>query len=54
MVEQAFDLLLKSLVAKDKKPQAHAIAGASTHWLRHAGAGFNDHGDEKFDPLLAT
>ncbi|MGO4894477.1 tyrosine-type recombinase/integrase [Flavobacterium sp. W21_SRS_FM6] len=38
MVEEAFDLVIKSLVAKDKKPQAHAIAGASSHWLRHTGA----------------
>ena len=38
MVEEAFDLVIKSLVKKEKKQQAHAIAGASSHWLRHTGA----------------
>jgi len=38
MVEEAFNLVIKSLVAKGKKTQAHAIAGASSHWLRHTGA----------------
>lgn len=38
MVEEAFDLVIKSLVAKGKKQQAHVIAGASSHWLRHTGA----------------
>ena len=38
MVEEAFDLVIKQLVAKNKKAQAQAIAGASSHWLRHTGA----------------
>jgi integrase len=38
MVEEAFDLVIKKLVAEDKLQQAHAIAGASSHWLRHTGA----------------
>tara|TARA_R110002167_G_scaffold261565_5_gene468123 strand:+ start:5518 stop:6819 length:1302 start_codon:yes stop_codon:yes gene_type:complete len=38
MVEEAFDLVIKSLMALGKKQQAHAIAGASSHWLRHTGA----------------
>jgi integrase len=38
MVEEAFDLVIKMLVKKNKKQQAHAISGASSHWLRHTGA----------------
>tara|TARA_R110001606_G_scaffold288212_4_gene436368 strand:- start:365 stop:1666 length:1302 start_codon:yes stop_codon:yes gene_type:complete len=38
MVEEAFDLVIKSLVRDNKTQQAHAIAGASSHWLRHTGA----------------
>lgn len=38
MVEEAFDLVIKSLVKANKKQQAHAISGASSHWLRHTGA----------------
>ena len=38
MVEEAFNLVIKSLVKKEKKEQAHAIAGSSSHWLRHTGA----------------
>jgi integrase len=38
MVEEAFDLVIKKLVANNKHQQAHAIAGASSHWLRHTGA----------------
>jgi integrase len=38
MVEEAFDLVIKKLVIDNKKQQAHAIAGASSHWLRHTGA----------------
>jgi integrase len=38
MVEAAFDLVIKSLVRDNKTQQAHAIAGASSHWLRHTGA----------------
>jgi integrase len=38
MVEEAFDLVIKSLVKKENKQQAHAIAGASSPWLRHTGA----------------
>ncbi|KXI29088.1 tyrosine-type recombinase/integrase [Paraglaciecola hydrolytica] len=38
MVEEAFDLVIKSLMEQGKKQQAHAIAGASSHWLRHTGA----------------
>ncbi|WP_340679918.1 site-specific integrase [Paraglaciecola sp.] len=38
MVEEAFDLVIKSLKALGKTQQAHAISGASSHWLRHTGA----------------
>ncbi|MDP5032190.1 MAG: site-specific integrase [Paraglaciecola sp.] len=38
MVEEAFDLVIKSLKSLGKNQQAHAIAGASSHWLRHTGA----------------
>lgn len=38
MVEVAFDLVIKKLVKQNKKQQAHAIVGASSHWLRHTGA----------------
>lgn len=42
MVEEAFDLLNTSLVKKEKKQPAHAIAiaiaSASSPWLRHTGA----------------
>lgn len=38
MVETAFDLVIKALVDQGKTQQAYAIAGASSHWLRHTGA----------------
>jgi len=38
MVEEAFDLVIKELVKDKKVQQAHSIAGASSHWLRHTGA----------------
>ena len=38
MVEEAFDLVIKQLVKEKKIQQAHSIAGASSHWLRHTGA----------------
>lgn len=38
MVEEAFDLVIKQLVEEKKIQQAHSIAGASSHWLRHTGA----------------
>jgi integrase len=38
MVEEAFDLVIKQLVKEKKIQQAHSIAGASAHWLRHTGA----------------
>lgn len=38
MVEEAFNLVIRKLVSKGKKQQAHVIAGASSHWLRHTGA----------------
>lgn len=38
MIEEAFDLVIRKLVSDNKKQQAHAIAGASSHWLRHTGA----------------
>jgi len=37
-VEESFDLVISELVKQDKKQQALAIAGASSHWLRHTGA----------------
>jgi integrase len=37
-VEEAFDLVIKSLVDKGLQQQASSIAGASSHWLRHTGA----------------
>ena len=38
IVEEAFDLVIKRLAAQNKIQQAHSIAGASSHWLRHTGA----------------
>lgn len=38
IVEEAFDLVISSLVQSGKKQQALDIAGASSHWLRHTGA----------------
>ena len=35
MVEKVFDLVIKKLIQQNKKQQAHAISGASAHWLRH-------------------
>jgi integrase len=38
MVEETFNLVIKSLFKKSKRQQVHAIAGACSHWLRHIGA----------------
>jgi hypothetical protein len=37
MVEEAFDLVIKSRVKKGKMQQAYTIAGTSSHWLTHTG-----------------
>ncbi len=38
IVEEAFDLVISTLMKSGKKQQALDIAGASSHWLRHTGA----------------